>query len=364
MSGRQFWVLAWLTIWLSSLGIPAWAQEIRLPKDPPPQSQQAYHWEVQPPFLQADSTRFPATDRPWIAIKDPSVVRFGDRWHLFCSVRRGDGGDGRIRIAYLSFTDWDEASRQNWALLELTPGYHGAPQVFYFRPHGKWYLIYQAADPTRGLKYGPCFSTNEDLSDPSGWTLPQPLYEVAEGQKAGLDFWVICDGQKAYLFFTTLDGKMWRSATSLDEFPDGGWSPPEVALQGDIFEASHTYAVSGQKVGKPDWYLTFIEAQDGGRRYFKAYRASALDGDWQPVADSRKQPFVSPVNVTNQAESWATSYSHGELIRAGFDEKLSLGSPPWTMVFQGVNDEDRQGVDYGAIPWRLGLLKQQLEKTR
>ena len=70
--------------------------------------------------------------------------------------------------------------------------------------------------------------------------------------KGWLDFWIICDQQKAHLFFTSLNGRMWRAETKLTEFPRG-FGDPVIALRGDIFEASHTYRLKGL-----DKYLTLI----------------------------------------------------------------------------------------------------------
>lgn len=310
-------------------------------------------WTVSQPLLAADAARLPASpDNPWAAVKDPSIVRSEGRWHLFCSLRKQKGGQGRIRIGYLSFADWSDPARADWRLLDLTDDYHGAPQVFYFEPQHRWYLVYQAADKSRNLAYGPCYSTTEDLADPSSWTRPAPLYSVAPGKNAGLDFWVICDERKAHLFFTTLNGRMWRAETPLASFPAGNWSEPVVALEADIFEASHTYRLVG--LAK---YLTLVEAQDGARRYYKAYLADRLDGRWTPLAAMREQPFASPVNVLNQAQSWTTSYSHGELLRAGINQQLEVDPANLRFVFQGASDEDREGKNYGAIPWRLGILR-------
>lgn len=160
--------------------------------------------------------------------------------------------------------------------------FHGAPQLFYFEPHRKWYLGYQAEDSSRQLKYGPCFSTNDDITKPDQWTLPEPLSVVKHGAKAGLDFWVICDDANAHLFFTTLNGQMWRAETPLNQFPNRSWTDPKVVLEADIFEASHTYALRGQ--GR---FLTVVEAQANKRRYFEAFVADRLDGTWMPLAASR-----------------------------------------------------------------------------
>ena len=310
-------------------------------------------WRVGAPLLSIDAKRLPESEgHPWIAVKDPSVVRFDDRWHLFCTLRKNKQGDGRIRIGYLSFDNWNEAKNSDWAVLKLTLGYHGAPQILWFQPHRKWYLIYQAEDRTRGLNYGPCFSTNDDITKPDNWTRPEPLYVVPEGEKAGLDFWVICDDAKAFLFFTSLDGRMWRAETSLGSFPNRGWSKPEVALKADIFEASHTYKVDGQ-----DRYVTVVEAQGNRRRYFKAFQAKSLDGEWRPIAATADKPLVSPKNVVNQDDSWATSYSHGEFIRTGYDQKLVINPKNLQLLFQGANDDEYRNRNYGQIPWRLGLLK-------
>lgn len=319
------------------------AQELDVP---------AFQWRVGKPFLEVDEVQLPVTNHAWIAVKDPSVVRFENRWHLFCTLRKNKQADGRIRIGYLAFADWALASKAKWSVLELTPGYHGAPQIFWFEPHRKWYLIYQAEDATRGLRYGPCYSTNEDITKPTEWTLPKPLYTVPEGTNAGLDFWVICDDSQAYLFFTTLDGRMWRSSTRLTSFPDQGWSKPVVALKADIFEASHTY-----KVANEEKYLTVVEAQGNRRRYFKAFLTERLDGEWKPLAGTRENPFVSPQNVVNQDDSWATSYSHGEFIRKGYDQRLEVEGKSLRLLFQGANDQEYRDRNYGQIPWRLGILE-------
>ena len=234
--------------------------------------------------------------------------------------------------------------------------YHGAPQIFFFEPQQTWYLIYQAADESRGLKYGPCFSTNKKIRDPKSWTKPQPLYVVPDGDKAGLDFWVICDEQHANLLFTSLDGRMWHAQTTLDKFPNRGWTKPKVVLQADIFEASHTYRLLGT-----DRFVTLVEAQNGKRRYFKLFTAENLSGPWTPLAATRDKPAVSVLNVANQADSWATSYSHGEFIRSGYNQRLEIDPTDLKILFQGANDPEYQKGGYGDITWRLGLLK--LEPT-
>ncbi len=172
--------------------------------------------------------------------------------------------------------------------MDLTEGYYCAPQIFYFSPQRKWYLIHQIQDPTRKPSLQPAFSTSDDINNPRSWSKSKLLFEKhPEDVKMWIDFWVICDDTKAHLFFTSHAGWMWRSETSLDDFP-AQWSRPEVVLRGDIFEASHTYRLKGR-----DQFLTLVEARDGGKRYFKAFTARRLDGQWRPLAASHKLTCMS-----------------------------------------------------------------------
>jgi len=305
-----------------------------------------FRWSYGPPVVEARA----AGGWEWDAVKDPSIVRHDEKWHLFCTVR---GPTRSHAIVYLSFADFSEANKAPWSILPCHPGFFCAPQVFYFTVHKRWYLICQAADEAWGEPaYRPAFATTKDINDPKSWTRLQPMYDGKPESITGwLDFWVICDEAKAYLFFTSLDGKMWRGETSLDAFPKG-WSEPQVCLTGDIFEASHTYRLKGT-----DKYLTLIEAQNGhGWRYYKAYTADRLDGDWQPLAAGRDDAFASMQNVTPGADRWTDVVSHIELLRSGHDERLEADPENLRFVFQGCLDKDRQGKSYGQIPWRLGVM--------
>lgn len=314
--------------------------------EPPPLLTPPYAWSLSPPLI-GPATR---PDDPCHSIKDPTVVFHDGKWHLFATIR---SKKRTHQIEYLSFTDWAKADAAPRHVLRLTDGYFCAPQVFYFTPHRRWYLIYQTADPSRKPALQPAFSTTTTLGDPASWTRPKLLFERnPEGIRAWIDFWVICDGSHARLFFTSLDGRLWRSDTKLADFPHG-WDRPRVVLTADLFEASHTYKVKGEAA-----YLTIVEAQAGARRYYKAYRADRLDGEWKPLADRWEAPFAGRTNLRpGDAPAWTANVSHGELLRAGSDERLEVDPRRARLLFQGVSDADRQGKVYGAIPWRLGLLE-------
>lgn len=283
-----------------------------------------------------------------VSTKDPTIVFHNGRWHMYCTLRLPDG---RVGMIYIGFDDWKNAGTAPRQILDTPGRYNCAPQLFYFRPHRKWYLLSQLGDPDHKPPFGPVVQTSDDPGDPKSWSRPVWLFND-EVKRNWLDFWIICDDAKAHLFYTSLDGKMWRSETKLADFP-AGWSAPALALQADIFEASHTYTLKGL-----NQYLTIIEAQGGNRRYYKAYLADTLEGPWKPLADTLNRPFAAHGNVRQDAE-WTTCISHGELLRSGSDETMEVDPANLRLLFQGASDREyRESGGYGKIPWRLGLLEQ------
>jgi hypothetical protein len=288
-----------------------------------------------------------AVEDPHVALKDPSIIFHDGRWHLFATLRMKSG---RVCMQYLNFTDWAQANTAPRGLISFTEKYHSAPQVFYFSPHRRWYLVFQLADESRTPKFGPCFSTTTTLTDVKSWTRPQPMITNGPEKPKWLDFWVICAADKAHLFYTSLDGHLWRRETKLADFPLG-WSEPMLALKADIFEASHTYKLKGRRE-----YLTIIEAKTAERRYYKAYVADRLEGPWHGLADSLEKPFAARENV-QQSPEWTASVSHGELLRSGVDEHMEVSPEHLRFLYQGVSEPDYRSTKYGGIPWRLGLLE-------
>jgi hypothetical protein len=303
-----------------------------------------FHWQATGPLIPAPIS----PDDVFYSVKDPSVVFHHGRWHVFATVR---GQKRSHQTEYISFRDWQDAGQGARHFLKITNGYYCAPQVFYFTPHQKWYLIYQARDTNRPVALQPAFSTVDKIEDWSSWTPPRFLYERhPRNIKGWIDFWVICDDTRAHLFFTSNNGLMWRADTRLGDFPHG-WSEPVIVLRGDIFEASHTYKIKGQ-----NQFLTVIEAQNGSRRYYKAYVADGLDGDWKPLAATWELSMASVTNVLPAGARWTESISHGEFIRSGIDERMEMDPENLRFVFQGVLDADLRGKKYGEIPWRIGIL--------
>ena len=302
-------------------------------------------WQYSAPLLAPEAREH----EPSRAQKDPTVVFYKGRWHVFMTVKL----PRRSAIEYCSFQNWDEAQESKRFLLPISDSnYFCAPQVFYFQPHQKWYLVYQMGVPN-STKMWVAYSTSSDIADPNSWTTAKPMLDGGAKdprQVGGLDYWIICDSQRAYLFYTSLNGKMWRLWTPIDEFPQG-LDHCELALEAEIFEASHTYRVKGT-----DKYLTIVE--QNGRRYYKAYVADRLDGPWRPIADTADDAFAGWRNIrpAEGVQAWTDNVSHGELIRDGYDQTLTIDPADWRFVFQGMLDRHKTGKGYGQFPWRIGIL--------
>jgi len=294
-----------------------------------------------------------------VSIKDPTVVQYEGRWHVFATV--ADTND-HWNMVYLSFTNWSEAHSARQFYLDTTAsfrGYHCAPEVFYFRPQKKWYLLYQSQQPQ--------YSTTGDISDPESWSKPRDFFTAkpAVVGKLWIDYWIICDEANAYLFFSGDDGKWYRSQTKIQDFPNGFGSTVIVMQRPDrfdLFEASCVYRVKG--TGK---YLAIIECIHPGegteRRYFKGFLADRLDGEWTPLADTWEKPFAGIRNVTfeNGVKPWTEDISHGEMLRDGCDETLAIDPDHLQFLYQGLPPETKD-VIYSKLPYRLGLLR--LEKQK
>lgn len=283
-----------------------------------------------------------------VSVKDPTVVRYDNKWHVYATTANTQGNWSMV---YLSFADWADAANAKPYYIDSNPnlrGYHCAPQVFYFRPHKKWYLIFQSQQPQ--------YSTTDDISKPETWTKPQDFFgtKPASAPRLWIDYWMICDDTHAYLFFTGDNGRVYRSRTRIEDFPRG-MSDPEICIEGprnDVFEGSMTYRIKGT-----DTYLTLVEALSPAR-YYRAWTSNTLDGEWTlvPDADTWQKPFAGINNVTFEdgVAPWTRDISHGELIRDGYDETLTIDPKNLQFFYQGR--DPAINIRYDQLPYRLGLL--------
>ncbi|MFI1354207.1 non-reducing end alpha-L-arabinofuranosidase family hydrolase [Streptomyces sp. NPDC020898] len=286
------------------------------------------------------------------AVKDPTVVQYNGRYHVFASTASASG----YNLVYLNFTDWSQAGSATHHYLDrsaIGAGYRAAPQVFYNAPQRLWYLVYQTGNAS--------YSTNPDISNPNGWSAPRNFYSSMPdiikqniGNGYWVDMWVICDSANCYLFSSDDNGHLYRSQTTVGQFPNG-FTNTVIALKDSkfaLFEASNVYKVQGS-----NQYLLLVEAiGSDGRRYFRSWTATSLGGSWTQLAVSESNPFARANNVSFPAGAWTRDISHGELIRAGYDQTLTIPSCRLQYLYQGM--DPNAGGDYNLLPWRLGLLTQ------
>jgi hypothetical protein len=284
-----------------------------------------------------------------VSVKDPTIVHYDGLWHIYATAYSTSAKTWSM--VYLNFKDWSDAPKAKLTYIDVNPklrGYHCAPHLFYFTPHKKWYLIFQSQQPQ--------YCTTDDISKPETWTAPQDFFE---GKPSGapqlwIDYHIICDDTHAYLFFTGDNGRFYRSRTTIEDFPKG-MSNPEIAIQdnrNNLFEGSITY-----KIKDSESYLTLIEALSPARHY-RAWISDSLDGEWTPVpgADTWETPFAGINNVTfgEGVKPWTRDISHGEMIRDGYDERMTIDPNNLQFLYQGR--DPNSGGDYSLLPYRLGLL--------
>ncbi|TKX20907.1 glycosyl hydrolase family 62 protein [Elsinoe australis] len=286
------------------------------------------------------------------AIKDSSIIFHDDKYHVFASTARADG----YSLVYFSFTDFAQANASTFTYLDQTPigtGYRAAPEVFYFAPQELWYLIYQNGNAA--------YSTNPDINDPQGWTAPTNFYDGTPqivtdniGDGYWVDMWIICDATDCHLFSSDDNGHLYRSQTSVEDFPNG-MSEPVIALsdpdQNRLFEASNVYNIGGGQ------YLLLVEAIGSDSfRWFRSWTSTNLAGPWTPLAAEEDNSFMRSNNVVFEGTPWTKSISHGEIIRTNVDQTLSIRPCEMRYLYQGLSPTATG--DYNSLPWKLGLLTQ------
>ena len=241
--------------------------------------------------------------------------------------------------------------------MDQTPGfdtYVAAPELFYFAPQNRWYLVFQSGPPM--------YSTNDDPGKPAELDATCSLLrEHAGHHHRERRLARLLGDLRRYAVPPLL---LRRPRTLVQEhdghrqFP-GGFSDPTMVMEdaeaGRLFEASNVYRIRGS-----NQYLALVEAYDSTsnwHRYFRSWTASSLDGPWVPLQDSGTAPFAGTTNTTFTGQAWTSDISHGEMIRAGYDQTLTIDPCDLRFLYQGF-DPAVDTSNYNAIPWRIGLLTQ------
>jgi Glycosyl hydrolase family 62 len=164
--------------------------------------------------------------------------------------------------------------------------------------------------------------------------------------------WVICDSANCHLFSSDDNGHLYRSQTSVSNFPNG-MSEPVIALsdsnKNNLFEASNVYKVGNK-------YFLIVECIGSKGRYFRSWSSTSLSGSWTPLAATETNPFAGASNVAFSGSAWTNDISHGEMVRSNVDQTMSISTCGMQYFYQGL--PIGSSGDYNSLPWRLALLTQ------
>ncbi|WP_369820818.1 non-reducing end alpha-L-arabinofuranosidase family hydrolase [Rhizobacter sp. Root16D2] len=218
-----------------------------------------------------------------------------------------------------------------------------------------WYLVTQNGNAA--------YSTNPDIANPGGWSPLKTFYSsvpaivqqnTANGRGSWLDFAVACDAADCHLFSAGDNGQIYRSQTTLANFPNG-FGNTVIALQdadrNKVFEAPQVY-----KVRETGQYLLIVEAIGSGGRYFRSWTSNSLAGTWTPLAASESSPFAGDANVSFPTGKWSQGISHGEILRTGYDQNVEISACNMRFLYQGLTPGAKDS--YEKLPYRLGVLTQ------
>lgn len=266
--------------------------------------------------------------------KDPTIVYYGGKYHVFYTGANQGGGWQMLYTSASTISGLKNSARTY--MNSIGESYFCAPQVFYFEPKKLWYLIYQ--DGTHGAAY----ATTTNIADPKSWSGPKSL---GMSGNMGWDYYVICDDSYAYMYNTPSDGsgRLFVRKTSLSNFPTG-WGAPSVALS-DTFEGANVY----KSLADGQYYLTIEDQKDG--RYYELWTSKNAGGPWNKLAEK----WAWRGNLSYKADKWTSNVSHGEIIRAGYNQKLEINNIDRVeFLIQGTNS---LSGPYQQIIWDLGVIR-------
>lgn len=330
----------------------------------------------------ADTVLTARKDHPLdnVAVKDPSIVFHEGNYHLFYTAKSVTYPQGKpqysIACGYASASTLESLNdAERYCIDSIVGSTVIAPQIFYFEPDQIWYLIAHTSVREGDLSVlKPIYATNKDISDVSGWSSAKVIPTGKKDNSFWIDFWVICDDRKAYMFYGDQKGSVLRLETPLDKFPEGfAASEPEIALteSGEspmpwrMFEAVHIYFVKSD-----DTFLALLEGAyqnpsvhyqiDSRNRFILGMVADSLNGEWRRVETEMDEFLADAKNLSyrNGEKTPFTQVSHPELIRAGNNQKLEIEDYKLRLLFQSFDGTLLPDTyNYNELPWKLMLME-------